>query len=243
MTDEAVEHAPIESAIGPPPRILIPRQLDPVAPVFFMSHANVYDLKDGGEGADEPNTLFSTFFSDLSQDLNQLVARRTGADPGFIDRDKLRAGSPWEPDILQAIGTCQVLIALVSASFSKSKWCGKEWDAFTRRRTWSRKDGALMPNPKCAVPVLWTVGQQEDYPQIVMKHHQFRPRPTLKLPLDKLYLAEGVYGLHQIEQEAYRATVWRLAQEIEHRVSEYWVEPSIPADSNSLTDVFAEEEL
>jgi len=226
---------------GPPwPRPEIPHQLNPVHPVFFVSHATAYDPELDVRGT-EPNALFSEFYRDLSQDLNQLVARRAGADPGFIDRG-LRAGAGWEPEILNAIGTCQVLVALVSGPFAGSEWCGKEWYAFTSRRTWRRSDNTLMDRPFCALPVLWTVGPQNDYPQIVMKQQQFKPRPSTTMQLDRIYLREGIYGMYMVEPAAYRASVWRLAQEIKKLVTEYWVEPLIPTDNRTLINVFAEEE-
>ena len=216
----------------------IPKHPHPVAPVFFVSHATAHDHADGPQ---EPNTVFAEFVRALDEDLNHVMPRRAGANPGFIDRG-LRAGSNWEREILTAIGTCQVLVALISEPFTGSPWCGKEWHAFTSRRTWRRSDGAQMEDPQCALPVLWTVNPDDRYPQIISRHQRFRPRPTSQSALDQLYLREGIYGMYRAEYDAYRATVWRIAQEIQRLVSEYWVEPLIPADSESLINVFAEEE-
>lgn len=220
-----------------PPKI--PDRLDPIAKVFFVSHATAHD--HDASGTTEPNTVFAQFHQDLSRDLDQLVARRSGADAGFLDRG-LRAGSNWEREILTAIGTCQVLVALVSKPFCESPWCGKEWDAFTRRRTVRRADGALMPDPQCALPVLWTVDQQQDYPAIVDRFQRFRPRPTSQTELDQIYLREGIYGMFRAEKDAYRATVWRIAQEIKRLVTEYWVEPHVFDDSDALENVFGRRE-
>lgn len=216
----------------------IPAHPDPVAPVFFVSHATAHDHADGPA---EPNTVFSEFVRALDEDLNHMMARRAGANPGFIDR-RLRAGSNWEREILTAIGTCQVLVALVSEPFCKSEWCGKEWHAFTRRRTWRRGDGALMEDAQCALPVLWTVDPEDRYPKTVAKYQRFRPRPTSRSPLDQLYLREGIYGMYRAEYDAYRSTVWRIAQEIQQLVSAYWVEPLVPDDNTTLINVFAEED-
>ena len=232
MSDETATTVPA------PKRSAIP-DLDPVASVFFVSHATARD--HNADGPTEPNKVFAEFGRTLSKHLEQLVARRSGADSGFIDRD-LRGGVGWERKILSEIGTCQVLVALVSGPFSQSEWCGKEWDAFTRRQTWRRKDGLLMAEPQCALPILWTVGPQDRYPPIVRKRQWFTPRPTSKSELDQLYLSEGIYGMYQAERDAYHATVWRIAQEIQKLVTEYWVEPLIPDDGDCLINVFAEEE-
>jgi hypothetical protein len=216
----------------------IPKSPDPVAPVFFVSHATAHDDADGPS---EPNAVFSEFVRALDEDLNHMMPRRAGANPGFIDR-RLRAGSNWEREILTAIGTCQVLVALVSEPFCGSAWCGKEWYAFTERRTWRRSDGLLMEDSQCVLPVYWTVTPEDRYPKTVARHQRFRPRPTSKLPLDQLYLREGIYGMYRAEYDAYRSTVWRIAQEIQRLVSEYWVEPLIPDDNAALINVFGEGE-
>ena len=233
MSDEAAATAPGS------PRAGIPKHPDPVAPVFFVSHATAHD--PNGDGVMEPNAVFTEFVRALDEDLNHMMARRAGANPGFIDRS-MRAGSSWERQILNAIGTCQVLVALVSEPFSNSEWCGMEWHAFTNRATWRRSDGVRMDEPQCALPVLWTVNPQGDHPKIVMKQQRFRPRPTQRSPLDQLYLREGLYGMYRAEPDAYHSTVWRIAQEIQRLATEYWVEPLIPTDSKTLINVFAEEE-
>lgn len=216
----------------------IPKHPDPVAPIFFVSHATAHGRPDGTK---EPNAVFTTFVHDLDEDLNYMMPRRAGANPGFIDRS-LRPGSNWEREILTAIGTCQVLVALVSEPFCESDWCGKEWDAFTRRRTWRRKDGVEMEDPQCVLPVLWVPDLEEGYPRTVMKHQRFRPRPTTKVALDQMYLVEGIYGMYRTEYDAYRSTVWRIAQEIQQLVTRYWVEPLVPDGNGSLINVFAEED-
>jgi hypothetical protein len=48
--------------------------------------------------------------------------------------------------------------------------------------------------------------------------------------------------MYRAEYDAYRSTVWRIAQEIQQLVGQYWVEPLVPADSSSLINVFAEED-
>jgi hypothetical protein len=217
----------------------IPKHPDPVAPVFFVSHATAHDQADGPK---EPNSVFLEFATDLNEDLNHGMARRAGANPGFIDRG-LRGGQDWEQEILTAIGTCQVLVALISEPFSQSPWCGMEWHAFTRRRTWRRSDGSLVEHSRCVLPVLWNVSSEDSAPQIVLRHQRFKPRPTRQSPLDQLYRSEGgIYGMYRVEYDAYRATVWRIAQEIQQLVSQFWVEPLIPPDSASLINVFAEED-
>ena len=62
-----------------------------------------------------------------------LTVRRPGADPGFMDLS-MNPGSEWRGELLEAVGTCKVFVALLSPSYTASEWCGKEWDAFSRRK-------------------------------------------------------------------------------------------------------------
>lgn len=213
----------------------IPPEPDPVAPLFFVSHATAYGNSRDVQPS-EPNAPFSIFFDHLSQDVGQLAARQAGKDPGFLDRG-MHAGVPWETEILEAVGRCQVLVALVSDPFAKSEWCGMEWDAFARRRTWRREGGVLVPSPKCILPVVWA-NPNPAVPSVVAKQQQFVPSG-----LGPVYLRDGVYGMYTTGQrDAYRTTVWRLAQEIKKLIIEYWVEPDVPKGSKFLTNRFDEEQ-
>ena len=237
MTDEKEKEA---GAFRGRPKI--PTVLDPVAPLFFVSHANAYN--DSNIGTDmDPNSPFGRFHHDLSQDIGQLTARRAGADPGFLDRG-MAAGVDWEREILTAVGTCQVLVALVSKPYTESMWCGREWDAFSRRRTWRRTDRALMPSPTCILPVIWA--PSPDLPRVVLTPQLFVPKSVSEEETGQIgprYKSEGVYGLFMIDPRgAYRATVWRLAQEIQRLIATYWVEPDVPDDSSVLNNVFAKEQ-
>ena len=235
MTDESDDFA-----LQGPQRI--PLEPDPAAPLFFVSHATAYGDSKVRTDAD-PNTPFGRFYKDLSEDVGQLATRRAGADPGFFDRG-MNAGVDWEREILAAVGTCQVLVALVSEPYTKSKWCGWEWDAFSRRRTWRRSDRVPMSSPMCILPVIWAPSPFT--PKVISIPQLFVPSPLLDEERGQIgprYKREGVYGLYRIDPNgAYRATVWRLAQEIQRLLSTYWVEPDVPADSNALTNVFAEEQ-
>jgi hypothetical protein len=51
---------------------------DDVHPLFFLSYAR--------PGSSEPDRKVKTFFNDLSENVSELVSRRPGADPGFMDR-------------------------------------------------------------------------------------------------------------------------------------------------------------
>lgn len=218
----------------------IPRAFDPAAPIFFTSHATAHGSRLVHPTADA-NGPFATFFRHLSEDVGQLVAGGpAGSDPGFLDRG-MRAGVDWEREILTAVGGCQVFIALLSAPFARSEYCGKEFDAFTRRQTWLRAKERRMPGPHCVLPVIWAPNTQ--IPLAVSRFQIFRPEPFGNRELATDYEREGIYGLFRAEGPegpVYRGTVWRLAQQIQRLVDTYWVEPWIPKDSGGLDNVFDE---
>jgi TIR domain len=244
VRDEATEAA-FQDARPDPPQDppqdppVIPGEPDRGAPLFFVSHANARNA-DTGTPATVSKDPFATFFTDLSENVSQLVYRPTGADPGFIDR-RMRTGVRWEQEILTAVGTCQVLIALVSDPYAHRPWCGKEWDAFTRRRTWRRAD-RLLVEAQCVIPVIWAPSPDESRPKAIATRQLFVPDRLRNARIGEQYVAEGIFGLLRVDPEAYEVTVWRLAQEIQERVFSYWVEPSIPTDIGALRNLFAEEE-
>lgn len=215
-----------EEAIRLPPQILTTRDLS--KHVFFVSHATAND-----------NTPFETFFHDLSRDVEQLV-ERGHVEVGFIDRG-MRGGDDWERKILKAAGTCQVFVPLMSTPFFDSEYSGKEFDAFSRRRTWQRSDETLMDEAKCVLPVLWAPIRHA--PDAISRLQTFSPDSSSDQELPSYYRKHGIFGLLEMEGARgprYRGAVWCLALEIQRLIEEYWVEPDIPPDSASLRNAFDE---
>lgn len=207
---------------------VIPATPDQSKHLFFVSHATARD-----------NTPFEAFFRDLSYDVEQLMPRWR-ADMGFIDRG-MQPGVDWEREILRSVGTCQVFVALLSAPFISSDYCGKEFDAFSRRRTWRRSDATLMEEPKCILPVIWAPMKHE--PAAVSRFQRFSPESHKDPELAQLYQQEGVFGLLQMEGAdgaQYHNIVWRIARKIQWLVEEYWVERRVPRDVATLRNVFDE---
>jgi hypothetical protein len=233
----AVRDEASEAARRKPPAI--PAEPDRTAPLLFLSHANARKADTGTSpaGASDP---FSTFFNDLSRNVGQLVYRPPGADPGFIDR-QMRTGVEWEQEILRAVGTCQVFVALISDPYVHRPWCGREWHAYAQRQTWSRVDRRPVET-KGLLPVVWAPSPEESKPKIITARQLFVPRGLQDTLIGEQYLEEGIFGLLTVAPEAYRATVWRLAQEIQRLIFGYWVEPRIPGGIEALQNVFDEGE-
>ena len=156
--------------------------------------------------------------------MAQLISRATGSDPGFIDRSILD-GERWNEDLLHAIGTCQVFVALLSPPYFASKWCSMEWHAFSHRKVVSRADGSSS-NQTAIIPVVWAPFHQPSIPLPVSALQRFSPRGLPDLDITAQYEQEGVFGLLQMQLDvAYQAVIWRLAQRIADLHYTHYVEP------------------
>ena len=199
----------------------------PRAPLFFLSYAR---------GGRAPHV--ADFFNDLSDDVAQLVGRPAGSDPGFMDRS-MHSGALWLGELLHAVGTCQVFIALLCDPYVASEWCSKEWDAFSRRPVRSR-DTDQVTNRTGIVPVLWAPMPERPPPRVISSVQRFEPRGLKGEDISRLYQAEGVYGLKRLNHiDPYQCVVWHLAQAIAkfnfaHKVESLVLEP------DDLRDIFRE---
>jgi hypothetical protein len=231
------EDQPAGPAVGARP---IPSGLEPRAPLFFVSHANARMDGDFMLSTEDPNEPFLEFFTALSLDVGQLDPRRAGADPGFIDRG-IPPGRDWEAEILGAVASTQVFIGLVSNPYLNSEWCGFEWDAFTRRRTRRRSDGAATGSHVCVLPVLWAPARKP-LPAAVRACQWFSPLGLKDPGIAARYEKEGLFGLLNTDEQAFKATVWRLAMKISRLIEDYWVEPEPPCTLAELGNAFERRE-
>jgi hypothetical protein len=203
-------------------------------PLIFVSHANVLP---GAGAAGNADDLFQQFFRDLSGHVNQLHYRPPGTNAGFMDLD-MSGGLAWEREIYRAVGRCAVLVALVSSPYVNREWCGFEWDAFRRRRSWNLKLGGWTETNECIVPVLWAPLAMDQMPSEVADVELFRP-PTVDVPdLGRTYLRHGLHGLHSVRPDLYAAVVWYLAQDVKRKLDDYRVEPRVPTRAD-LRNAFA----
>src|SRR3954452_7133010 len=106
-------------------------QLDPAAPVFFLSYSGAHARGAVADTVKQRNYV-EQFFVEVSESVNELLALRTGQAPGVLNVE-IQAGDRWEQRILNAIGHCQVFVPLISRRFLASEWCRFEWESFARR--------------------------------------------------------------------------------------------------------------
>jgi hypothetical protein len=183
---------------------------------FFLSYAHADGNTSNPGVARLSDQMAEQFYYDLTQDVAQLISLPTGSDIGFMDVAGLRGGMDWTPELMLALGTCQVLVALVSAPYLSSRWCGMEWDAFSRRRIDQLPGAKPSPNQRCIIPVWWAPVRGA-LPSPIRQDMIFSPPRSRPLPdLPELYRRHGIFGLvRQGERDCYSAIVWHLARLIE----------------------------
>lgn len=195
----------------------------PVGPIFFFSYARPARLPANAGGIDnDPAKEVNRFFTDLTNNVNQLVPVPAGADVGFMDR-KIEAGVEWHDELFRNLGVARVFVALLSAQYLEiSKWCPMEWDYFCRRQVRLREGAPPRPNATAVIPVLWAPVVSR-MPSTVQRVQQFSPS---KESLRPLYESEGALGMQSLDESAYKAFVWLLAREIQNRWAHLDVKPS-----------------
>jgi hypothetical protein len=178
---------------------------------FFLSYARADDPPSSTGEAHYSDQMAERFFFDLSENVAQLISRRTGADIGFMDT-KVQGGMQWTDELLHAAGTCQVLVTLLSAPYLSSKWCGLEWCAFSRR-TVQRPAGTKAFRPEgWIIPVRWAP-VRFPLPSPIKEDMIFSPGAIPDPTLPALYKANGVFGLLRMGQEdSYQIIGWQLAK-------------------------------
>jgi hypothetical protein len=187
---------------------------DPSGPVFFLSYARPHPARDTGiDASSERQSWVARFFDELSEHVCELVGSRTGASIGFLDRS-MRGGEEWVTEMLDAVRTAGVFVPLISPSYLRSEWCGKEWHLFSSRpivplrtqRRWSHT---------AIVPVTWLSTENVTVPDVVTQVQRFG-LPHLEDPaLISRYERHGVYGLLASRAEDdYHRVVWHLARRV-----------------------------
>lgn len=207
--------------------------------MFFLSHARTTAAKRaaGNTGAHvaRAQKFLQQFFGDLSEHVGELLASRAGEEPGFVDRS-LQGSEHWSAEILHAVGTAQVFVALLSPAYVESDWCAMEWDAFSRRIV-MRTDGHDGEAPTMILPVLWTPVPQAGQPKVVRAVHRFTPDNDDAAAAQ--YSANGIYGLLTTRKKvAYEKVVWQIGRRIADLCGQCQVGPGIPLVPSDLRNVF-----
>jgi TIR domain len=214
----------------------------PGMPLFFLSYARAGSVSQTNGPRPGSNGQVDNFFGDLSVNVAELVHRRPGADPGFMDNRSMKGGARWTEELLHAVGSCQVFVALLSAPYVSSEWCGMEWYAFSRRKVTKLEESAFNPLT-CIIPVAWAPVLGEQIPPCVDEVQRFSPDDLPDPDMARRYETDGVFGLLRMRQEIpYQAVVWRLAQRIAEIYHSHSVEPRT-FDRAELRNIFQQQDV
>jgi hypothetical protein len=182
-------------------------------PPFFLSYARAESRSSSPRKAQFSDQMAERLYFDLAQNVDQLIGRRTGEDPGFMDT-RIPGGMQWADELLHAAGTCQMLIALISAPYLNSEWCGLEWCAFSRRSAGKLSGVEQFKRQGWIIPVHWAP-VSFPLPSRVRADMFFSPESKPDPDLPAQYRADGVFGLLRTGQEsAYQTIAWHLAKRI-----------------------------
>lgn len=161
---------------------------------FFLSYARGDD-----------DIYVKKFFDELCREVRNLTGDPSDHQVGFLDVQGIPLGTPWSPQLINALSSCRVFLSLCSPGYFRRPACGKEWQVFAQRlamheRITGRQAPALMPlvwtptakMPKAAAGLQYhTESMGEPYRQLGLRQlvRLNRRVPLLRLVSD---LAEKV---------------------------------------------------
>jgi hypothetical protein len=167
-------------------------------PVFFLSYAHEH------LGTQRNQVL--EFFDELCALVADMAGLRAGEVPGFIDTS-IGAGREWNTELLTAVGTCKVFVALLSPKYFTSEWCGREWFAFAQREV----TGESLAE-RAMVPVRWLNWRDHPIPPAINRIQWFS---LSRYPaIDDTYQEEGLRGMIYMNDDNAQTVLWRLASRI-----------------------------
>ena len=151
----------------------------------------------------------------MRDNLQTLIALPLSTDMGFFDKVRIRPAVHWDQELADALGTCQVLVALLSVPYLRREWCGKEWHAFTLRERVPKPDANRFRirarSYRCGGlhPLVRTARRGEarcssSPPQNTADQHELAAMSTMK---------KVIFGLLRAGKEgAFGDVVWQLAK-------------------------------
>ena len=149
---------------------------------FFMSYSR-------GDG----QHLFGKFFKLLADEVLAKAALPSTTPPtdiGFRDVEGIRTGERWQPMIESALGRSYVFLSFMSEGFFRSRYCGREYQAFANRLERTHPGDP----PPLILPLLW------EEPELVTPSSLPVPIKALQVGYEPNELGEGYtkHGLKMI---------------------------------------------
>lgn len=180
-------------------------------PHFFLSYA-----RQDAEGG-----FLDIFYGDLYAEVQLLKGKNeVGEEPGFRDLRSIEVGEDWNDQLVNALTTCRVFLALYSPSYFVSEFCGKEWRVFADRLA----APAGYPGeaaPPLIVPILWAPVDNDVLPEVT-KRIQYTHES-----LGDLYASEGLHHLVRLRSH-YAKEYWDLVRGVAKRVIQVAKQHQLP---------------
>jgi FxsC-like protein len=148
------------------------------------------------------------FFDELSEQVRLLRGLPKDHAVAFIDQREEQHGDDWDAEIVEALQTSKVLIAMVSPGYFKGASAVREWALFDVRCRAAAPPGKTLPLVK---PVIWIPLKDDDMPPGLKERHYSAGDP------DAVQNKRGMrYVLRQLQEhgDEYVDLVEALAREI-----------------------------
>lgn len=117
---------------------------------FFLSYARLDARGRDGKRMEE-------LYEDLCEEVRKYIGVGEAREMGFRDVD-MGEGQLWSEKIRDALQEANVLVALVSPTYVRRPYCGKEWYVFEERRKLYCQAQGKKDSPPVIVP-LWLLQQ------------------------------------------------------------------------------------
>ena len=98
--------------------------------------------------------LFDEFVEELENEVGLQVANG-GDHLMFIANRDIQAGTEWTSDLEDALRQSRVMLCFGSMHYFNSRWCGREFEVFRRRRNDWMHAHPGQPRPSTIIPVPW----------------------------------------------------------------------------------------
>jgi hypothetical protein len=84
----------------------------------------------------------------------------------FVDREDLKPGIPWKPQVTEALARSKCMIAILSPAYFSSRWCMMEFYPMYYRQVALQK-AQIIPSSQSLIAPLVGQGPKEFFPQFV----------------------------------------------------------------------------
>ncbi|WP_405820818.1 TIR-like protein FxsC [Streptomyces sp. NBC_01390] len=171
-----------------------PTREAPQPPYFYLSCVH----GAGGGGSER------RFFRDLTAEISRLTPALVSGT-GFFAEEELRGDENRQERTKLALASARVFVPLYSRQYFASQWCGREWDAFSRRRQFASESEGV----STIVPVLWAGTDEWRRPLATRSVPYIDPRFGGRYPAE---------GLARLMDEGNRSEYWQVVRRIARAV-------------------------